>query len=251
MLADGSRSFSEAPEPEDHAGLKEREVTKLLGSLYNMGLTPSRRYYESGDVIYREGEYGDALYIVSSGAVRLSRRYEGDKEATLMLLGPNDVFGDLVHEATTIQKSGAEAFTSCEISKVPKIFVERAARRDAEVASTLLKLMELELAQQRELMQRLLPRRTEVRVTHLLNDLAKRFGIESDGVTTIRLRLSHEDLATMVAATRESVTSAMARLRERGVIATRGGRIHLLKAPDSHDASAMQPLRERHDGRAV
>jgi CRP/FNR family transcriptional regulator len=229
MLAGESRSFSESPEPEDHTGLKEREVKKLLGMLRDMGLTPSRRWYESEDVIYREGEYGDALYVVCSGAVRLGRRYEGDKEATLALLGPNDIFGDLVHEATTVQRTGAEAFTSCEIFKVPKVFVERASRRDAEVASTLLKLMELELAQHRELMQRLLPRRTEVRVTHLLEELAGRFGIESDGMTTIRLRLSHEDLAAMVAATRESVTSAMARLRERGVVATRNGRIHLLK----------------------
>ncbi|WP_047863946.1 Crp/Fnr family transcriptional regulator [Rubrobacter aplysinae] len=230
MLAGESHRVPESPEPEDHASLKEREVRKLLGMLGDMGLTPSRRRYEGGDVIYHEGEYGDALYVVSSGAVRLSRRYEGDKEATLALLGPNDIFGDLVHEATTTQRTGAEAFTECEIFKVPKVFVERASRRDAEVASTLLKLMELELAGHRELMQRLLPRRTEVRVAHLLEELAGRFGIESDGATTIRLRLSHEDLAAMVASTRESVTSAMARLRERGVIVTRNGRIHLLKS---------------------
>jgi CRP/FNR family transcriptional regulator, global nitrogen regulator len=232
MLVDESRRVPESPEPEEHASLKERESRKLLGLLRDMGLAPSCRWYDSGDVIYREGEYGDALYVVASGAVRVSRRYEGGKEATLMLLGPNDIFGDLVHEATTIQRTGAEAFTSCEIFKVPKIFVERASRRDVEVASTLLKLMELELAQHRELMQRLLPRRTEVRVAHLLGDLASRFGVESDGMTTIRLRLSHEDLAAMVAATRESVTSAMARLRERGIIATRSGRIYLLKTSE-------------------
>lgn len=229
MLADESRQFSEFYEADDHTSLKEVESRRLLGMLRDMGLAPSCRSYDSGEVIYNEGEYGDALYVVSSGAIRIFRRYEGNKEATLMMLGPNDIFGDLVHEATTVQNTGAEAFTSCEVFKMPKIFVERASRRDAEVASTLLKLMELELAQHREVMQRLLPRRTEVRIAHLLNDLAGKFGVESDGVTTIRLRLSHEDLAAMVAATRESVTSAMARLRERGIIATRGGRIHLIK----------------------
>lgn len=237
MIAAESRWGTELPETDDHAGLKEREARRLLEMLRDMGLTPSCRSYGSGEIIYHEGEYGDALYVVSSGAVRLSRRYEGDKEATLMLLGPNDIFGDLVHEATTVQKTGAEAFTSCEVFKMPKIFIERAARQDAEAASTMLKLMELELAQHRELMQRLLPRRTEVRIAHLLDDLAAKFGVSSDEMTTIRLRLSHEDLAAMVAATRESVTSAMARLRERGVIATRGGRIHLLKTPE--DLSCM------------
>jgi CRP/FNR family transcriptional regulator len=244
VLTDEARLISDHPQPEEHSALKEFEIRRLLGMLRDMGLAPSRRSYESGDVIYHEGEYGDALYVISSGAVRLSRRYEGDKEATLMLLGPNDIFGDLVHEATTFQKTGAEAFTPVEIFKVPKIFVERASRRDAEAASTLLKLMQLELAQHRELMQRLLPRRTEVRVAHLLEDLATRFGVESDGMTTIRLRLSHEDLAAMVAATRESVTSAMARLRERSIIATRNGRIHLLKHPELSglDASTRQAL---------
>ena len=232
MLADNSPRVSELPEPEDHESLREREGLRLLGLLRGMGLAPSRKAYDPGDVIYREGEYGDALYMISSGAVRLTRRYEGGKEATLSLLGPRDIFGDLVHEATTIQKTGAEAFTSVEIVKVPKIFIERATRSNTEVASTMLTLVELDLAQHRELIQRLLPRRTEVRVAHLLNDLSGKFGVDSDGVTTIRLRLSHEDLAAMVAATRESVTSAVARLRERGVLATRSGRIHILD-PDA------------------
>ena len=61
MLADNSLKVSELPEQEDHDSLREREGLKLLGLLRGMGLAPSRKTYDAGDVIYREGEYGDAL----------------------------------------------------------------------------------------------------------------------------------------------------------------------------------------------
>jgi CRP/FNR family transcriptional regulator len=44
---------------------------------------------------------------------------------------------------------------------------------------------------------------------------------------TIELRLTHQDLAAMVASTRESVTKVLNELRNRGVIEIDSGRITL------------------------
>jgi CRP/FNR family transcriptional regulator len=88
-------------------------------------------------------------------------------------------------------------------------------------------LLELRLVQYEELVKCLLPRETEVRLANLLPLLAQKLGQNRDGLVTIDLRLTHQDLAAMVASTRESVTKVLNELRNRGVIEVDSGRITL------------------------
>ena len=88
-------------------------------------------------------------------------------------------------------------------------------------------LLELRLVQYEELVKCLLPRETEVRLANLLPLLAQKFGQSRDGLVTIGLRLTHQDLAAMVASTRESVTKVLNEMRNRDVIEVAAGRITL------------------------
>ncbi len=211
----------------EYTALQEQECRGLLELLHDMGVATADRGYDPGDAIYREGEYGDALYIVVSGVLKLFRPYSGSKEATLRLLRPWDIFGHLAFEGDTKQRAYAEAVTKCTVTKVPKVFVERAVRQEPRVAFKLMTLLELRLVQYEELVKCLLPRETEVRIANLLPLLAQKFS-ETDGASvTINLRLTHQDLAAMVASTRESVTKVLNDMRNREIIAIEAGRITL------------------------
>jgi CRP-like cAMP-binding protein len=213
----------------EYGEVQEQECRELLAILRSMGIASADREYGPGDAIYNEGEYGDALYVLISGVVKLFRPYSGSKEATLRLLKPWDIFGHLAFAGEAKQRAYAEAVTECKVTKVPKIFVERAIRRDPRVALKIMTLLELRLVQYEELVKCLLPRETEIRLANLLPILAQKFGERSslDGSVTIDLRLTHQDLAAMVASTRESVTKVLNEMRNRGVVEVEGGRITL------------------------
>lgn len=215
----------------DHTELQERECRALLGLLRDMGIAFAERTYKPGDAVYREGEYGDALYVLVSGVLKLFRPYSGSKEATLRLLKPWDIFGHLAFEGETKQRAYAEAVTGCEVVKVPKVFVERAVRQEPRVAFKIMTLLELRLVQYEELVKCLLPRETEVRLANLLPLLAQKFGAWEGEEISINLRLTHQDLAAMVASTRESVTKVLNDLRNRGIIEVEAGRITLKNIP--------------------
>jgi CRP/FNR family transcriptional regulator len=140
-----------------------------------------------------------------------------------------DIFGHLAFAGEATQRAYAEAVTECKVTKVPKIFIERAVRREPRAALKMITLLELRLVQYEELVKCLLPRETEVRLANLLPILARKFGERSeDGCfVTIDLRLTHQDLAAMVASTRESVTKVLNEMRNRAVIEVEGGRITL------------------------
>ena len=178
----------------EYTELQERECRKLLQLLDDMGIATADRTYAPGDAVYREGEFGDALYVLTSGVLKVFRPYSGSKEATLRLLRPWDIFGHLAFEGEARQRAYVEAVTECRVTKVPKVFVERAIRREPQVAFRLMTLLELRLVQYEELVKCLLPRETEVRLANLLPILAQKFGERRDGEVTIDLRLTHQDL---------------------------------------------------------
>src|ERR671929_534829 len=215
------------PSVPEYTELQEQECRQLLQLLRGMDIATADRVYESGDAVYREGEYGDALYVLTSGVLKLFRPYSGSKEATLRLLKPWDIFGHLAFAGEARQRAYAEAVTECRVTKVPKVFVERAIRQEPRVAFKLMTLLELRLVQYEELVKCLLPRETEVRIANLLPILAQKFGERENGLVTIDLRLTHQDLAAMVASTRESVTKVLNEMRNRGVIVGDSGRITL------------------------
>jgi CRP-like cAMP-binding protein len=210
----------------EYGELQEQECRELLAILHSMGIASADRSYQPGDAIYSEGEYGDALYVLIFGVVKLFRLYSGSKEATLRLLKPWDIFGHLAFAGEARQRAYAEAVTECKVTKVPKIFMERAIRREPQVK--MMTLLELRLVHYEELVKCLLPRETEERLANLLPLLAQKFGERNeDGVVTIDLRLTHQDLAAMVASARESVTKVLNEMRNRGVIEVEGRRITL------------------------
>jgi CRP/FNR family transcriptional regulator, global nitrogen regulator len=215
------------PSIPEYTRLQEEECRSLLRLLEEMGIATADRTYAPGDAVYRQGEYGDALYVLVSGVMKLFRPYSGSKEATLRLLTSWDIFGHLAFAGEARQRAYAEAVTDCVVTKVPKIFVERAVRQEPRVAFKIMTLLELRLVQYEELVKCLLPRETEVRLANLLPLLAQKFGDRRDGVVTIDLRLTHQDLAAMVASTRESVTKVLNEMRGRDLIEVEAGRITL------------------------
>jgi len=61
-----------------------------------LGKTKSLResHFNSGDVIFKEGETGQQLYIIQSGQVEISRR-AGSEKVVLAILGSGDIFGEM------------------------------------------------------------------------------------------------------------------------------------------------------------
>ena len=207
----------------------EAECRELLGMLVVRDVTTFDRQYIRGEIIFEEGQHGDGLYFLTGGVVKLSKAYSVGKEATLMLVSPWCIFGNLAFGRTTYQHARAEALTKCWVRKVPKVFVERAVKARPELALKIAAhLMRSQQMQYGEMVGYLLPYKVETKLAKLLLMLARRFGGEEDGRLTIQLRLTHEELAAMVLCTRESVIHALTSLRRRGTLTTEGGRIVIL-----------------------
>ena len=82
-----------APNPQD----RYQTVVELQADVRNFlrgGLHLPRRVFPPGSIIIREGDVGDAAYMIVSGRCRVSRRV-GDQHETIGMMGAGDVFGEM------------------------------------------------------------------------------------------------------------------------------------------------------------
>ncbi|MFL6058510.1 MAG: Crp/Fnr family transcriptional regulator, partial [Rubrobacteraceae bacterium] len=118
----------------------------------------------------------------------------------------------------------AEAVTEARVASVQKAALERVIKSDPEFALRLFSSLSERLRQSDEVIESLLHREVSTRLATLLVNLGDRFGEED----LIDVRLTHQDLANMIASTREAVSKVMSELQRDGVIETRNRRVAIL-----------------------
>ena len=183
------------------------------------------RRFGARDIIYAPGDPDGQLYFLLEGTVRLYKIYGEYKEATVALLKDGGVFGELSLDEGSRQDVFAEAVTDSRVASIQKTSIERVIRSDPGFALKLFSSFSERLRQSDEVIESLLHREVSTRLATLLINLGERFG-ESNGVgTMIDVRLTHQDLANMIASTREAVSKVMSELQRDGVIESRNRRI--------------------------
>ena len=185
----------------------------------------AERRFGARDIIYAPGDPDGQLYFLLEGTVRLYKIYGDYKEATVALLMNGDVFGELSLDETYCQNAFAEAVTDARVAVVRKSVLNEVIKRRPEFALKLFSSFSERLRQSEEAIGSLLYREVSARLATLLSYLGERFG-ESDGLsTTLKVRLTHQDLANMIFSTREAVSKEMSEFQRAGFIETRNHRI--------------------------
>ncbi|MBW1981227.1 MAG: cyclic nucleotide-binding domain-containing protein [Deltaproteobacteria bacterium] len=120
-------------------------------------------FYEKGEVVCRQGEPGDTMYIIQSGAVEVSQ-LQGGQEVVLGLMEAGDFFGEmaLVDEkprsaTVTVIKSGRLLYLTRET------LLER-VRQDPGVAIHLLRALSRRIEETSKLLQRKVEESESLRV---------------------------------------------------------------------------------------
>lgn len=181
-----------------------------------------------GDVIFREGERGDALFVVTEGKVKLARSAADGRENLLAVMGPADMFGELSLFDPGPRTATASAVTDTTVVSLSHDALEPWLRGRPEVSQQLLAALARRLRRTNEALADLVFSDVPGRVAKALLDLADRFGhTEPDGVR-VDHDLTQEELAQLVGASRETVNKALADFAHRGWLRLEGRSVVLL-----------------------
>jgi CRP/FNR family cyclic AMP-dependent transcriptional regulator len=179
-----------------------------------------KRRYRKGEAIVEQGKKSCALTILLTGRARVMIRDARGREVILAILSPGDYMGEmsLIDQAPHSASVVAEVQTDTLV--LDQAEFARCLPDSDSMAYAVLKGLVHRLRQADRKIESLALMDVYGRVAGVLLDFAGEAMPGADGEAVIRGRVSRQDMAKMVGASREMVSRVMKDLEERGFIET-------------------------------
>ncbi len=171
---------------------------------------------EPGDVLFREGEAGDTMYVIQSGAVRISKTVKGE-DKTLAILGPGEFFGEMAILNAKPRNATAIVEQRARVLVLGGRTFEQMVITNVEIAVRLIKKLARRLDSANELIEVLMHRDPKARVILGLSREAQFIGErQPDGKVLVPLSVA--DLGEQVGLSPRETEDVLNRLRRLRII---------------------------------
>jgi CRP-like cAMP-binding protein len=179
--------------------------------------------YPKGSVILFEDDPGDALFVVRSGRVKVVLLAEDGREVILGILGVGEHFGELSLIDDQPRSAHVIAMEESSILVLRRDDFRRRVEASPTVAWALLQELSRRLRRADEKIGNLVLLDVPGRIARMLLDAA-----EECGSDLIDKPLTHQTIAQLIGASRETVSRALRDFQESGWVNTERRRIRLV-----------------------
>ena len=100
--------------------------------------------YEDGEIVIREGEKGDCMFVIQSGKVEIFRTTENG-EVILRTAGQNEFFGEMALVENDVRSASARAVGKARILHVDKRTFMRRVHEDPSLAYRIMESLSHEI----------------------------------------------------------------------------------------------------------
>jgi CRP/FNR family cyclic AMP-dependent transcriptional regulator len=190
--------------------LSAQEVERLAAS----GV---KRTFPRHAVLINEGERSEHVYVILSGQVKVFCSDDAGREITLNFMGPGEFFGELSVISETPRSASVMTTQRTTLSLISRDAFRSYLADNPEIAYKFLRLLAVRVRDLTELAKNLALNDVYGRVTRTLLQLAE----ERDGVLVVKQKLTHQEIANLVGASREMVSRIMKELVKGGYVEVR------------------------------
>ena len=227
----GARTMNSAT-PGSCSGCRLREVC-LPGGLserplreFSQVVFPQRRL-KAGQTLFRSGDIFDAVYMVRTGFVKTVVLLEDGREQVTGLYMLGEMLG-LDGLASGRHASDAIALDDADICVVPYDRLETLSRKAHEIQRHMHRMFSHEIVREQRMMLMLGSMRAEERVAGFLLNLSERFTLRGYSASDFVLRLTREEIGSLLGIKLETVSRIFSRFHRDGLIKIEGKHVRIL-----------------------
>jgi CRP-like cAMP-binding protein len=189
--------------------LDDASAASLRGSMTGVKLS-------RGQVLFKEGDEGDRLFVVVDGKLKLGTTSNDGRENLLSILGPGDMFGELSLFDPGPRTATATAVVDSKLLALAHDQVIGWIKEHPQVSLQLLGRLAQRLRKANDVLSDLVFADVPGRVAKAIIELGQRFGTQKPDGLHVNHELTQEELAQLVGASRETVNKALADFATRG-----------------------------------
>lgn len=176
------------------------------------------RSYHKGRIIFMEGEPGEALFILKSGLIKLTKRLEDGREHILHFVNPGEIFAEVVLFDGGDYPATAEVQEDSVVGVLRNSDVEKLISRNPEMALGMLRIMSRRLRTAQEKVMNLALHDTARRLAFTLLKMAEEHGVKQDNGVLISLSLTNQEFANLTGSSRETINRMLNSFKRSGAI---------------------------------
>jgi len=186
-----------------------------------------RRHLKDGQALYRAGDAFAALYLVRTGLVKSIVLNEGGREQVSGFYMPGEMVG-VDGIAAGKHASDAVALGDTDVCVLPYERLEKLSHRAPAIDRHLHRILSKEVVRKQSMMLLLGSLRAEERIASFLLNLSQRFTARGFSACDFVLRMTREEIGSLLGMQLETVSRVFSRMHKEGLIQIDGKHVRLL-----------------------
>jgi len=205
----------------DEEGVSDKLPSVLLEAIALRGAT---RAFPAQTILINEGDTTDSLYIMLSGRVKVYASSDEGRDVVLTEYGPGEYFGELSLDGAK-RSASIKAMEPCTCRVVQGSELRQLMIEYPDFAMHLTRKLIRMVRRLTEQVRSIATEDVYGRMVRVLNELSEQIGHER----VLRQKLTQQDIADRVGASREMVNRVMKELTAGGYVTQRNGRLVIVR----------------------
>jgi CRP-like cAMP-binding protein len=177
--------------------------------------------------IVTQSEPGDAMFVIAQGRVKVVIYGDNGREVILTLLKTGEFFGEMALLDDLPRSANVIASEDSTVLMLRREQFADFVEKNPPVALNVMAELSRRLRRADEIIGNLATLDVYGRVAHIMIDLAKKDGVETEEGILIKEKPTQQDIASMIGTSRETVSRVLSEFQRRGFVEMRGREILL------------------------
>jgi CRP-like cAMP-binding protein len=183
------------------------------------------RKLEKGEVVFREGDDAAAFYVVASGQVKVFKESVDGRELIIKIMREGDLVGEAAALAGVPYPATAQALDAAAAVEIPRREFAALLESEPDLALNIIAALSVRLNQISAVLEKLTLKDVPAR---LASYLLERAHAGADRRESVELDVTKTSLAAELGTVPETLSRALRRFAEAGLVASEGRRIIIL-----------------------
>jgi CRP-like cAMP-binding protein len=198
------------------------------GELAEVSVHKITNVYKKGQTLFHEGNPAFGLFCINSGKIKLTKSSPDGKDSIVRLIGPGDVLGhrSLFDEGNA--QGTATALEESTICFLDKKYITKIIKEKPHLASQVITHLSKEMGAAEDKIASYFQKNVRERLAEFLFEMKEKFGTIESGRTRLEIKLTREEMASIVGVATETLIRFMSEFKQEGAIEQEGKVIFIL-----------------------
>lgn len=174
--------------------------------------------YKKGQTLFIQGNHPFGIYCISKGNIKLTKTGVDGKETIVRIAYGGDILGHRSLFTDDNYSATATAMEDTDVCFIDKKFILKIIEKNPSVALSIINKLSRDMGAAEKKLSSLHQKNVRERLAELIISLKATHGVKENGRWKIDLKLTREEMATMIGTANETLIRFMTEFKDAGII---------------------------------